>query len=74
MDQLDFLLCGGDYQQDGLLEGGQGLLVGDNNHPLGGSELAKQETLGGEQRLGENYPCCEYMKEEANSQLLFQLG
>ena len=55
MDQLDFLLCGGDYHQDGLLEGGEpGLLVGDNNHPPGGSELAKQETAaaGGKTSLG----------------------
>jgi hypothetical protein len=43
-------------------------------HPPGGSELATQETLGEEQRLGEKPPCWEYMREEENSQLLFQVG
>jgi hypothetical protein len=43
-------------------------------HTPAGSELAKQETLGGEQQLGEKPPCWEYMIEEENSELFLQLG
>ena len=54
----------------------EGRVVGHNQterniHPPGNSELAKQEILAGEQQLGEKTPG-EYMREEKNSQLLFQ--
>ena len=53
-----------------MVDDGEDVEMNDH-HPE--NELARLETLGGEQQLSEKPPW-EYMREEENFQLLFQLG